>query len=204
MSNMLKKVEHSKRVDILNSAFSQFSQYGFQKTSMADIAQACGISRASLYTYFDNKEDIFRCACVSINEKLLSRMAYWLVHDTADKCSMSLAQKTEKALLARYGRLLEIAQSPHGGEIIDERNRLCGALVQESVKQCRALLRKALKAGDKSGEISLASAGLTALGAAEILQMAAAGLKVDADNADVYCKRLSNFVRVFFAGIQPK
>ena len=52
-------LDNSKRNDIIEAAFTQFIQYGFQKTTMADIAVATGISRPSIYTYFENKEEIF-------------------------------------------------------------------------------------------------------------------------------------------------
>ena len=50
-------LDNSKHNDIIEAAFTQFIQYGFQKTTMADIAVATGISRPSIYTYFENKED---------------------------------------------------------------------------------------------------------------------------------------------------
>ena len=52
-------LDNSKHNDIIEAAFTQFIQYGFQKTTMADIAVATGISRPSIYTYFENKEEIF-------------------------------------------------------------------------------------------------------------------------------------------------
>ena len=42
------------REAILASAFTQFSRYGFRRTSMVDIAKETGTSRASLYSYFAN------------------------------------------------------------------------------------------------------------------------------------------------------
>ena len=53
-----------KRDAILNAAFNQFSHYSFRKTSMEDIAKAAGISRASIYSYFQNKDDIFRSVSI--------------------------------------------------------------------------------------------------------------------------------------------
>ena len=38
-----------KRDTILDAAYRQFSRYSFRKTSMEDIAQAAGISRASIF-----------------------------------------------------------------------------------------------------------------------------------------------------------
>ncbi|NDG94170.1 MAG: TetR/AcrR family transcriptional regulator, partial [Gammaproteobacteria bacterium] len=57
MSNYSSK-QTTKRDAILTAAGEQFNQYGFQKTSMEDIAQRLGVSRASLYSYFTNKDDI--------------------------------------------------------------------------------------------------------------------------------------------------
>ena len=42
----------TKRDAILTAAGEQFNQYGFQKTSMEDIAQRLGVSRASLSLLF--------------------------------------------------------------------------------------------------------------------------------------------------------
>lgn len=201
MSNMLNipiETDSSKRTGIMTAAFTQFSQYGFEKTSMADIARATGMSRASLYTYFDNKEEIFRGACIHINAQSLADVAHALA---AEEPTLSLTKKMENALLARYARLLDIAQSPHGSEIYNERNRLCGALAQDSVRDLRALLAKALKAADQVGEIELKPSGLSPAAAAEILQMAAAGLKAEAPDLKTYTKRLQGLVGLFFDGL---
>ena len=50
----MRKNEDPKREAILASAFTQFSRYGFRRTSMEDIARETGTSRASLYSYFAN------------------------------------------------------------------------------------------------------------------------------------------------------
>ena len=203
MSNMTdfpdtSKTDTSKTDAILTAAFAQFSQYGFQKTSMSDIARAMGISRASLYTYFDNKEEIFKKACVNINAQSLQKVERLL---TGHGAASPIAERVNDALLARYGMFLEIAKSPHGSEIYNERNRLCGALAQESVRDLRLLLTKALKAAEKSGEINLKNINLSPAAAAEILQMSAAGLKVEAVDSKAYGARLQAFIRIFFAGI---
>ena len=65
MQNLAKE---NKREAILNAAFITFKNYGYRKTSMHDIATALGISRASLYSYFENKDDIFRCVLISVTE----------------------------------------------------------------------------------------------------------------------------------------
>lgn len=47
-----------KKQFILNKSMHLFSERGFYKTSVQDIAEACRMSKASIYKYFENKEDI--------------------------------------------------------------------------------------------------------------------------------------------------
>ena len=44
---------------ILEEALKQFSQKGFEGTSMSDIAGPLGISKAALYKHFESKQQIF-------------------------------------------------------------------------------------------------------------------------------------------------
>ena len=50
---------NSKRKKIRDNAKSVFLRYGFQRTSMDDIAKAAGMSRPALYLIYKNKEDIY-------------------------------------------------------------------------------------------------------------------------------------------------
>lgn len=44
---------------ILTAARAQFLEQGFSETSMDAIARAAGVSKATLYVYFENKEALF-------------------------------------------------------------------------------------------------------------------------------------------------
>ena len=46
----------SKLVHIRDTAAALFARDGFSRTSMAELANACGVSKALLYHYFDSKE----------------------------------------------------------------------------------------------------------------------------------------------------
>lgn len=58
------------RGQILSKAQDLFGHYGFSKTNVGDIAEACGMSPANIYRYFRNKQAIgvavvseyFRCS----------------------------------------------------------------------------------------------------------------------------------------------
>jgi AcrR family transcriptional regulator len=48
------------RESVLKSAQEIFSRYGFQKTTMDDIAKAMGKGKSSIYYYYSSKDEIFR------------------------------------------------------------------------------------------------------------------------------------------------
>jgi AcrR family transcriptional regulator len=52
--------DNAKRRQIVEGARSIFLQHGFDAASMNDIARAAGVSKGTLYVYFDNKEQLFQ------------------------------------------------------------------------------------------------------------------------------------------------
>ncbi len=60
---MPKIIDHKKRkISILRQAFALFAENGYQNTSLSNLAEACEISRPTLYLYFRDKEEIFNYA----------------------------------------------------------------------------------------------------------------------------------------------
>lgn len=58
--------------EIIDAALDLFVEKGFSATRLDDIAKCAGLSKGSLYRYFDNKEAIFKA---SIRENIISRIA---------------------------------------------------------------------------------------------------------------------------------
>jgi len=52
--------DSAKRRQIVEGARSIFLAQGFDAASMSDIARAAGVSKGTLYVYFDNKEQLFQ------------------------------------------------------------------------------------------------------------------------------------------------
>lgn len=51
--------------DIVAAAYQLFVAQGFAKTSMADIAAACGLLKGSIYHYFESKESLIEAVLQS-------------------------------------------------------------------------------------------------------------------------------------------
>ena len=56
--NVIRQKGAGTREKIINAAINLFSEVGYSKISVRDIAKKVGIKAASLYNYFDSKEDI--------------------------------------------------------------------------------------------------------------------------------------------------
>ncbi|MFG1373070.1 TetR/AcrR family transcriptional regulator [Xanthobacter oligotrophicus] len=63
-----------KRSQILSGARRVFFERGFDAASMGDIARAAGVSKGTLYVYFENKEDLFAALVGSECEETAERM----------------------------------------------------------------------------------------------------------------------------------
>jgi AcrR family transcriptional regulator len=47
------------RVKIIEQALKMFSERGYYRTKMTDIASELGVSKGAIYQYFDSKEQLF-------------------------------------------------------------------------------------------------------------------------------------------------
>jgi len=185
------------RERILGAAFTLFGRYGFRRASMEDIASEAGMSRAALYLQFRNKEDIFRELARGLHEEAIAGAEAALGGDEA------IAARLRAAVEAKTLRMIETIQaSPHGSELMDEKNRLCGDLATDSERRFQKALVRAFKRADEAGEIDLGAAGFTADHAADLFASAIQGLKGTDVTIDRYRRRLDSLVKLFVRGLE--
>ncbi|MDD4032941.1 MAG: TetR/AcrR family transcriptional regulator [Bacteroidales bacterium] len=58
------------REEAIQAAQKLFQQYGFQKTTMEDIARAMGRGKSTLYCYYKSKDELFDAVVVSEMEEV--------------------------------------------------------------------------------------------------------------------------------------
>lgn len=71
----------SKEQLILEVALSFFSEKGYYATSVQEIAKQCGISKGSLYKFFESKEDLFIKVCEYHQNQLFEKATIVDCHD---------------------------------------------------------------------------------------------------------------------------
>ena len=192
--------QETKKKAILKASFTTFLQYGFRRTSMEDIASSLGISRAALYLHFKNKQEIFRSLSQQLQDEGLNRAQIALNQKN------SLEQRLVEAFESRY--LVEffdsIYTSAHGEEIIDTNNSIAADISLAAQTKFEEMLTQSLEKAEAVQNISLQKAGLKIDEAAELLMLAANGLKTPAPSADIFRIRLKNLIRLFIEAVKSE
>jgi len=58
-----KQIPEQKRQRVLREAAQLFAERGFSATDVAELASRAGVSKGSLYNYFESKEDLYLHVC---------------------------------------------------------------------------------------------------------------------------------------------
>ena len=155
---------------VFAAALAVFGRQGFQRTSMAEVAKAAGMSRAALYLRFADKAALFQdLAAWMVSESLRLAEAAW--RDDA-----SFAANLEATILAKDLPLYRLLHaSPHGAAMLAVDAELTRAHAERLDAGFRALLtRRAGNVARQGGDLA-AFGGEAGFGA--FLAVAAGGLK---------------------------
>ncbi|PHS36817.1 MAG: hypothetical protein COA91_11810 [Robiginitomaculum sp.] len=200
MSINMKQLDTTNKIDrILQAAFDCVKQYGFKRTSMADIALAAGMSRSALYILFKDKIDIFRSMAEKIHGQTLNDAKNQLAKD------LPLQTRIANATTARMTPLYALVyDSAHGTEIFDISQSISADINAQADDRFLRMLTDALQSGLKSGGISGGPDNLAARELAQLFIASARGLKYFAFSAKDYETLLTKSVATFFTGLSPK
>lgn len=93
MGRRKKESKSAHRKNISSAASELFMKKGIYATSMDDIAKASGYSKATLYVYFKNKDEIIDILALESMQKLYDYISYALEHyESATERYISICQ----------------------------------------------------------------------------------------------------------------
>jgi AcrR family transcriptional regulator len=146
MSKRWQRRKEARVPEILEAALACFAQKGFAGTRMDDIARKAGITKGTIYLYFDSKESVFKAlARASIGEQLAAvrTMVDNFPGSSAELLRLVLTTMggfvrtsdrviLPKMLLAEAGNFPELAKFWRE-EIIERGITLFGSIIQRGV-----------------------------------------------------------------------
>ncbi len=157
---------------ILDAALPVFVRFGFHKTSMADIARAAGISRASLYLSFNSKEELFRAGSIRAHARTLHEVAAVLAGQGSalDRMEMAIAV-FQRELIAPFGGSADVE------ELFAANMALAADITLDARTKLLSMLTRTLIAAAESDEIDLEPLQAPPAQLANIIVAATNGIK---------------------------
>lgn len=143
---------------IFAAANARFRQYGFNKTTMAEIAQDCGMSPANIYRFYNSKNEIvaeMATTCFRNKEDVLREIL---------RCpGLSAAERLEVFVL-EIMRITHarVSGQPKLKEVVDCICRERSDLVSRHKEIKQSLLAEILAEGNRSGEFEVSDIVATA------------------------------------------
>ncbi|MFZ3205448.1 MAG: TetR/AcrR family transcriptional regulator [Pseudomonas sp.] len=140
-------VDHEVRDQIVAAATEHFSRYGYEKTTVSDLAKAIGFSKAYIYKFFESKQAIGEMICANCLSQIEAEIRAAV--DEADRPPEKLRRmfkvivEASLRLFSEDRKLYEIAASAATG-------RWQATLAYEG--RIRELLQDILQDGRQSGD----------------------------------------------------
>lgn len=189
-----------RRDAILDAAEQLFSQFGYRRTSMDDVARRAGVAKGTLYLYFDGKVALFRAMQTRNAEAAMARC------QAISATGGSLHHQLLAMLEAVYGVFhLRYGASDHLSELSATRLSVGGDLVVRLETDFAAQLAGAIDQSVADGASDLGACGLTTAELVEALLSGARGAKYEEGQAvspELYGQRLDHLVRVTVAALR--
>ena len=141
---------------LLEAAYDVFSSSGYHRTRLGDVAAAAGYSKASVYNYFEDKEELFLQTSITASGDIVTLLeAESQTGDTA----LATLRRMLRHLLSDAGGLYSFVQAvtEYHGELqtADERTPERRQLIARHLEGLRGILQvlaEAIQAGKTSGE----------------------------------------------------
>lgn len=149
----MKECEEERRARIIEEAKKLIFHYGFQKTTMADIAREAEISVGGLYNYFKNKEEISLACCENCKLDLIK-----LMEEAASEPD-TMPEKIKRVMLARnLGYHEYFKDTQHGFEIVTSVMSNNVELIKKVMGMEVELITRVFAVGVERGELGPAAA----------------------------------------------
>ncbi|HEX4410203.1 MAG TPA: TetR/AcrR family transcriptional regulator [Xanthobacteraceae bacterium] len=137
--------------EIIEAAFTEFSRNGYASTTLDQIAERAGVTKGTIYVYFENKEHLFISMVRDITEAALDT-----VDDMFDTHEGSTAELLRLQFSFIYEHLVDdhrkrevmrmlIAEAPRFPELTDR-------YYQEILQPCIERLKQVIQRGVDRGE----------------------------------------------------
>jgi AcrR family transcriptional regulator len=153
--------------EILDAALAVFGESGFARAKLDDVARLAGVSKGTLYLYFDSKESLFR---EMVRAKVVASLAEAEVYvRTYEGPARALLVELIRRMYSRVRReqMTRIARLVQGE--LGHFPELARFYFDEVILRARRLVEQVLERGTATGEFRPSTNGFAARGLSSLL-----------------------------------
>jgi AcrR family transcriptional regulator len=164
----------AKRNAIVMAGLQLFTQYGYRKTSIDDIAEAAQVAKRTVYLNFKNKAAVFLAILEYLADQVRQRCA------AAEAANGTAVDRLTGLLDAYFGMGFELfSKSAHMPELAETFSNLAQSNIRDLNMEYEKWLERFLRSLERTREIGGPPQGLTVEKIVYILVRAAEGAKHD-------------------------
>lgn len=188
------------RLGILDAAEARFRNFGYRKTTMAEIADDCAMSAANIYRYFDSKLDIGAACAERCMGERVQRLRQLLDRPHPSAADALHAFVQESLEFTRH----QACEQPRIAELVAEITAARQELVHAKVCEVQALLAELVERGRRSGEFAVENVPATAAALHSALVLFEVPIFVPLHSREFFESRARQVVELLLDGLRAR
>jgi AcrR family transcriptional regulator len=125
---------------VIRTAEELFKKVGFRAVTMELVAREANVAKATLYSYFKNKDELYVAVCAR-----MARILRGSVEQALSKPDASLDERLAEAVVAKHRPVFTLVRaSPHAAELFTYTHSMAGEIFANLDVELLEMLRAAM------------------------------------------------------------
>ncbi|HXP26433.1 MAG TPA: helix-turn-helix domain-containing protein [Steroidobacteraceae bacterium] len=132
--------ENARYKRVIRAAEELFKKVGFRAVTMELVAREANVAKATLYSYFKNKDELYVEVCAR-----MARILRGSVEQALMKPDTALDERLADAVVAKHRPVFTLVRaSPHAAELLTYTHSMAGEIFANLDVEMQDMLRKAI------------------------------------------------------------
>jgi AcrR family transcriptional regulator len=180
--------ENARYRRVIRAAEELFKKVGFRAVTMELVAREANVAKATLYSYFKNKDDLYMAVCARMARILKGSVELALM-----KADTPLDERLADAVIAKHRPVFTLVRaSPHAAELLSFTHSMAGEIFANLDVEMLDMFRAAMVEDPELGRNAEQLARALYFGSAPLATLSETTAQMEAE--------VGSFARAYLAG----
>jgi AcrR family transcriptional regulator len=182
--------ENARYKRVIRTAEELFKKVGFRAVTMELVAREANVAKATLYSYFKNKDDLYVAVCARMAKILKGSVEQALMNK-----DRQLDERLADAVVAKHRPVFTLVRaSPHAAELLSFTHSMAGEIFANLDLEMLDMFRAALAEDPQLGRNAEQLARALYFGSAPLASRSETTAQMEAE--------VSSFARAYLVGVR--